>query len=123
MLGWITNEYLLLDYDEDETQFTTHCRAVAARVLSEHLWNFTDALFDADIAKSITKAAVLPDNLKIGPVSNGVSSSNAYPPVKKALELLILFDRAMPKGEMRMYPLLRWLFIPPIFELTTAFPL
>ncbi len=97
VLGWITNEYLLLDYDDDETPFTTHCRAVAARLLSEHLWTFTDATFEAEIAKSITKAPVSPESLKIGPVSSGVASSNASPPVKKALELLVLFDRAMPK--------------------------
>ncbi len=97
VVGWITNEYLLLDYDDDETLFTTHCRGVAARLLSEHLWAFTDALFDAEIAKSIAKAPVVPEALKIGPASNGLASSNAYPPVKKALELLVLFDRSMPK--------------------------
>lgn len=94
---WITNEYLVVDYDEDETPFARHCRELTARLLSEHLWTFTDALFEAEVAKSITKAPIVPDELKIGPVVNGVASSNAYPPVRRALELLVMFDQAMPK--------------------------
>ena len=97
ILGWITNEYLLSDYDEDESQFTRHCQELAARLLTEHLWTFTDASFEAEIAKSISRAPVAADSLKIGPVEGGVASSNAYPIVKRALELLIMFDQAMPK--------------------------
>jgi len=97
VLEWITNEYLLLDYDEDETPFMRHCRGLAARLLAEHLWAFADAAFEADVAKTISKAPVTPDSLKIGPVVNGVASSNACPPVRRALELLGMFDRAMPK--------------------------
>ncbi|KAK4198799.1 putative conserved oligomeric Golgi complex component 3, partial [Triangularia verruculosa] len=97
VMGWITNEYLLLDFDEDETPFVTHCRELTARVLTEHLWTFTDALFEAEISKSITKAVVAPETLKIGPVTNNDSSSNAFPPIKRAIELLVMFDQSMPK--------------------------
>ncbi|KAK3941348.1 oligomeric Golgi complex subunit 3 [Diplogelasinospora grovesii] len=97
VVGWVTNEYLLLDYDEEETGFARHCRELTARLLTEHLWTFTDAVFEAEIAKSITKAVDPPDALKIGPLTNGVASSNAYPPVKRALELLVMFDQSMPK--------------------------
>lgn len=97
VLGWMTHEYLVLDYDEDETPFARHCRELTARLLTEHLWAFTDAAFEAEIAKSISKAPVVVDALKIGPVIDGVASSNAYSPVKRALELLDLFDQSMPK--------------------------
>lgn len=97
ILGWIANEYLLGEYDEDESQFTRHCQELAARLLAEYLWTFTDAAFEAEIAKSISKITVLPEALKIGPVVDGVVSSNAYPPVKQALELLSMFDQSMPK--------------------------
>ncbi|KAL2194856.1 Sec34-like family-domain-containing protein [Corynascus similis CBS 632.67] len=97
LVGWITNEYLLPEYDEDETPFVGRCRELAARLLAEHLWAFTDAFFEAEIAKSITKAAVPPEALKIEPVTNGDIASNAFPPVKRALELLVLFDQSMPK--------------------------
>jgi hypothetical protein len=97
LVGWITHEYLLPEYDEDETPFVGRCRELAARLLAEHLWTFTDAFFEAEIAKSITKAVVPPDALKIGPITNGDIASNAFPPVKRALELLVLFDQSMPK--------------------------
>ncbi|KAL2131006.1 hypothetical protein VTI74DRAFT_5665 [Chaetomium olivicolor] len=97
LVGWIMNEYLLPEYDEDETPFVGRCRELAARLLHEHLWTFTDAFFETEIAKSITKAVVSPDSLKIGPVTNGDTASNAFPPVKRALELLVLFDQSMPK--------------------------
>jgi hypothetical protein len=97
LVGWITNEYLLPDYDEDETPFVGRCRELAARLLAEHLWTFTDAFFEAEIVKSISKAVVPPEALKIGPVSNGDVASNAFPPVKRALELLVMFDQSMPK--------------------------
>jgi len=97
ILGWITNEYLAVDYDDDETPFVRHCQELAARLLTEHLWAFTDATFEAEIAKSISRAPVVADALKIGPVIDGVASANAYPTTKRALELLIMFDQAMPK--------------------------
>ena len=97
VLGWATNEYLLVEYDDEESGFAAHCRELAARLLTEHLWAFADALFEAEIAKAISRPAVNPDTLTIGPVTNGVASSNAYPPVKRALELLVMFDQSMPK--------------------------
>jgi hypothetical protein len=97
LVGWITNEYLLPEYDEDETPFVGRCRELAARLLAEHLWTFTDAFFEAEIVKSISRAVVPPEALKIGPVSNGDIASNAFPPIKRALELLAMFDQSMPK--------------------------
>ena len=97
VVEWMTNEYLIMEYDEDETAFTRHCRELTARLLTEHLWTFVDAVFEAEIAKSISKVPVMADALKVGPVVNGVASSNAYPPVKRALELLLMFDQSMPK--------------------------
>ena len=97
VVGWVTSEYLLLEYDEDETPFTAHCRGLASRLLAEHLWTFTDAFFEAEIAKSISKAVITPEGLKIGPMTGGDSSSNAFPPVRRAVELLGLFDQSMPK--------------------------
>ncbi|KAK4192187.1 putative conserved oligomeric Golgi complex component 3 [Podospora australis] len=96
IMGWITNEYLI-EYDEDESPFVSHCREITARLLHEHLWTFTDAFFEAEIAKSITKAVVPPEALKIGPVTSNDVSSNAFPLVKKAIELLVMFDQSMPK--------------------------
>ena len=108
LVGWITSEYLILEYadggsdggdvdDEKMSPFAVHCREITSRLLVEHLWAFVDAFFEAEIAKSITKAVVAPDALKIGPVVNGNGASNAFPQVKKAIELLVLFDQSMPK--------------------------
>jgi conserved oligomeric Golgi complex subunit 3 len=97
VVGWLAHEYLLLDYDEDESPFVRLCRELSARLLTEHLWPFADAAFEAELTKTISKTPVNADALKIGPVVGGVSSSNAYPPVKKALQLLGMFDQCMPK--------------------------
>jgi conserved oligomeric Golgi complex subunit 3 len=97
IVGWLTHEYLIIEYDDEETPFRALCREMSARMLTEHLWTFTDNAFEAEITKSITKAAVGTEELKIGPVVNGVASSNAFPTVKRALELLAMFDQAMPK--------------------------
>ncbi|KAI2603182.1 Sec34-domain-containing protein [Hypoxylon fragiforme] len=97
ILGWITNEYLLLEYDEEETRYSAHCHDLTARLLIEHLWPFTDTAFDAEVTKSISKATISPDSLKFTPVVNGVASSNAHPITKRALELLAMYDQAMPK--------------------------
>ena len=97
VVGWLTNEYLLLEYDEDETPFTSHCRELTARLLNDHLWTFTDAFFEAEIAKVISRVAVPAEDLKIGPAASGDASSNAFPPVKRAVELLGMFDQSMPK--------------------------
>ncbi len=97
LVGWVMNEYLLPEYDEDETPFVARCRELAARLLAEHLWAFTDGFFEAEITKSISKAAILPEALKIGPVTDDDIASNAFPPIKRALELLVMFDQSMPK--------------------------
>ncbi|KIH89024.1 golgi family complex component [Sporothrix brasiliensis 5110] len=112
VLGWVTHEYLLLDYDDDDNNgggsdvdnggndtsyLASHSRQMAARLLAEHLWVFADALFEAEVAKTITKVPVVPEALKIAPVANGQAASNAYPPVRRAIELLVMFDQAMPK--------------------------
>ena len=97
VVGWLASEYLMSDMEEDESPFNRQCRSLAARLLADHLWPFTDASFEAEITKSITKGVVSADALKIKPVENAISSSNAYPLVKKAIELLALFDQAMPK--------------------------
>ncbi len=117
VLGWITHEYLLLEYDDDDddndvgvgdfhgtaeeaseaSYFKTHSRQMAVRLLAEHLWVFADALFEAEVAKTITKVPVVPEALKITPVVDDQAASNAYPPVRRAIELLIMYDQAMPK--------------------------
>lgn len=97
LLGWIANEYLLLEYDEEETQYSIYCHDLTARLLIEHMWPLTDNAFEAEIIKSISKVAVSPESLKIAPVVNGVASSNAHPITKRALELLAMYDQAMPK--------------------------
>ncbi|KAI0886718.1 Sec34-like family protein [Annulohypoxylon maeteangense] len=98
LLGWVTNEYLLLEYDEEETQqYSVHCHDLTARLLIEHLWPLTDGVFDAEVTKSISRATISPESLKITQVINGVASSNAHPVTKRALELLAMYDQAMPK--------------------------
>ncbi|KAG6037010.1 hypothetical protein E4U41_005346 [Claviceps citrina] len=97
VVGWLANEYSIAEHDEDESHSMTKYREYAARLLLDHLWPFTDRVFEAEIAQSITKAAVQDVDLKIGPVVDGVASSNAHPLVKKAIDLLSMFDQAMPK--------------------------
>jgi len=97
VVGWLAHEYLLLDYDDDESSFVRYYRELSARLLTESLWPFTDAAFEAELTKTISKTVIANNTLKIGPVVGAVSSSNAYPPVKKALHLLSMFDQAMPK--------------------------
>ncbi|KAH6686820.1 Sec34-like family protein [Plectosphaerella plurivora] len=97
VVAWLMNEYLVLDYDEEESPFARQCRELSARLLTEHLWVFTDTAFEAEITKTISKTAIKDDALKIGPVVGGLSSSNAYQPVKQALELLVAYDQTMPK--------------------------
>ncbi|KAI8962368.1 Sec34-domain-containing protein [Daldinia sp. FL1419] len=97
LLGWITSEYLILEYDEEETRYSIHCHDLTARLLIEHLWPLTDTAFDAEVTKSISKAPITQESLKITPVINGVASSNVHPITKRALELLAMYDQAMPK--------------------------
>ncbi|KAK7757339.1 Golgi transport complex subunit 3 [Diatrype stigma] len=97
LLSWITNEWLLLEYEEDETRYALHCHGLTARLLTEHLWPLTDASFEAEVTKSISRAPISTESLNFTPVVNGVASSNAYPVTKRALELLAMYDEAMPK--------------------------
>ncbi|KAG6264179.1 hypothetical protein E4U48_006352 [Claviceps purpurea] len=97
VVGWLANEYSIAEHDEEESHSTRKHREYAARLLVDHLWLFTDNAFEAEIAKSITKAVVQDADLKIGPVVDGVASSNAHPLVKRAIGLLSMFDQAMPK--------------------------
>ncbi|KAG8426627.1 Golgi transport complex subunit 3 [Metarhizium acridum] len=97
VVGWLANEYAVAEQDEEESRSGRKHREYAARLLVDHLWPFTDNAFDMEITKSISKATLQDGDLKIGPVVDGVASSNAYPLVKKAIELLSKFDQAMPK--------------------------
>ncbi|KAI0973811.1 Sec34-like family protein [Xylaria arbuscula] len=97
LLSWVTNEYLLLEYDEEETEYSLHCHNLTGRLLIDHLWPFTDSCFEAEVTKSISKAPVPPEALKVIPITNNQASSNPYPIVKRALELLAMYDQAMPK--------------------------
>ncbi|KAJ3552971.1 hypothetical protein NPX13_g10989 [Xylaria arbuscula] len=97
LLGWITNEYLLLEYDEEETQYSVHCHDLTARLLTEHLWSFADNCFEIEVSKSISKAPIALEALKAIPASDNIASSSAYPIVKRALVLLAMYDQAMPK--------------------------
>lgn len=106
LVGWLASEYSLSEIDDDETAVAQKHREYAARLLVEHLWPFTDNAFEAEITKSISKAAMQDDTLQITEVVDGVSSSNAYPLVKKAIELLAMFDHAMPKERSVSSPIL-----------------
>ncbi|KAI1812194.1 Sec34-like family protein [Poronia punctata] len=97
LLGWITNEYLLLEYDEEETRYSIHCHDLSARLLTEHLWPMADTAFEAEVTKSVSKAPIPPDSLKGGSGASNVALSNTYPIAKSALELLAMYDHAMPK--------------------------
>ncbi|OAQ92801.1 golgi complex component Cog3 [Purpureocillium lilacinum] len=97
VVGWLANEYSVAESDEEDSPSSRKHREYAARLLVENLWPFTDNAFTAEITKSISRASVPDSALKIGPVENGVASSNAYPLVKRAVELLAMFDQAMPK--------------------------
>jgi conserved oligomeric Golgi complex subunit 3 len=96
-VAWLANEYLLLEHDEEESPFVGQCRLYTASLLSEYLWAFTDNAFDSEASRSITKAVVPADSLKVGPVAHGLASSNAHVITKRALELLALYDQCMPK--------------------------
>ena len=141
VLGWVTHEYLLRDYDDDDdvgidvdngnngngsdmsdgehnggspSYLAAHSRQMAARLLAEHLWAFADALFEAEVGKTITRVPVVPEALKIAPVGDqGQAASNAYPPVHRAIELLSLFDQAMPKERCVSFNLFLFLYINP----------
>lgn len=97
VVGWLSSEYSISEGDDEESPFFRKCREYAARLLVENLWPFTDTAFEAEVTKSISKAAVQDSWLRIGPVVGGVASSNAFFIVKRAIELLAMFDHSMPK--------------------------
>lgn len=88
--GWLASEYTVSETDEDESPFFRKTKEYAAQLLVWNIWPFTDSCFDAEVNKSITKATVQDAALT-------QAQSNAYPLVKKAMELLAMFDQAMPK--------------------------
>jgi hypothetical protein len=97
IVGWLASAYSMNEDDDEESPFFRKCLEYTARLLVEYLWPLTDNAFDAEITKSITKAQLQDSSLKIGKVQGGVASSNAHPLVKRAVELLVMFDQAMPK--------------------------
>lgn len=97
VVGWLASEYGISESDEEEVATAKQYREYGARLLVEHLWPFVDSAFDTEINKSITKTPLQDDSLKIGPVVDGIASSNAHPLVKRAIELLAMYDHAMPK--------------------------
>ena len=84
-VGWLTHEYLVPDYLDEDSPFTVQCCQYTETLLSEHLWTFTDAAFEAEAMKTITKAAA------------GMEQTYVHSVLKKAVELLVLFDQCMPK--------------------------
>ncbi|SPO04441.1 related to conserved oligomeric Golgi complex component 3 [Cephalotrichum gorgonifer] len=84
-VGWLTREYLMPEYLDEESPFTVQCCQYTASLLSEYLWTFTDAAFEAETAKSITKA------------DGAVESAHVHSVLKRAVELLGMFDQCMPK--------------------------
>ena len=97
VVGWLASAYSMNDNEDDESPLFRKSLQYAARLLMDSLWPFTDNAFEAEITKSISKAALQDSALKIGPVQGGVASSNAHPLAKRAIELLVMFDQAMPK--------------------------
>jgi conserved oligomeric Golgi complex subunit 3 len=109
--GWLANEYSVAEIDDEESPFFRKCREYAARLLVDHLWPFADGLFEAEITKAISKAPVQDSALKMVPVEGGIASSNAYHLVKQAIELLAMFDQAMPKERSVRFEHLRSLVL------------
>ncbi|KAI5466859.1 Sec34-like family-domain-containing protein [Mariannaea sp. PMI_226] len=97
LVGWLTNEYFGTEMDDEESPFFTKCKQYTSQLLVHHLWPITDAAFEAEVTKSITKGVAQDSSLKIGPVVGGVASSNAYPLVKEAIKLLAMYEHCMPK--------------------------
>ncbi|KAI1332481.1 Sec34-like family protein [Xylariaceae sp. FL0255] len=97
LLSSITNEYLMLEYDEEETRYSIHCHDLTVRLLTEQLWPFVDKLFDTEITNSVAKAPIPLESLKPSSASGGSPLSTPYPIAKRALEILAMYDQAMPK--------------------------
>lgn len=84
-IGWLTHEYLVPDYVDEESPFTVQCCQYTATLLSEHLWAFTDAAFEAETARTVTRAEA------------AVEATYVHSVLKRAAELLVTFDQCMPK--------------------------
>ncbi|MBE3046249.1 hypothetical protein IMZ48_27675 [Candidatus Bathyarchaeota archaeon] len=84
-VGWLTHEYLIPEYLDEDSPFTVQCCQYTATLLSEYLWAFTDAAFEAEATKTITKATAATEQTYVHSV------------LKKAVELLVMFDQCMPK--------------------------
>lgn len=84
-IGWLTHEYLVPDYLDEESPFTVQCCQYTATLLSEHLWAFTDAAFEAETARTVTRAEA------------AVEATYVHSVLKRAVELLVMFDQCMPK--------------------------
>lgn len=97
VVGMLTNEYFGADRDDFESPYFSKCRQYTSQLLLHHLWPFIDTAFEAEVAKTITKAVTQDSSLKIGPVVGGVASSNAHPLVKQAVKLLGMYEHCMPK--------------------------
>ncbi|KAH7154931.1 Sec34-like family-domain-containing protein [Dactylonectria estremocensis] len=97
VVGWLANEYFGTEFDEVESPYFSKSKQYTSQLLVHHLWPLTDAAFEVEVTKSITKAAAPDTLLKIGPVVGGVASSNAHPLVKQAIKLLAMYEHCMPK--------------------------
>ncbi|KAF4961913.1 hypothetical protein FSARC_9989 [Fusarium sarcochroum] len=97
VVGLLANEYFGADLDDMESPYFIKCKQYTSQLLAHHLWPLTDTVFEAEVTKSIAKAAVQDASLKIGPVVGGVASSNAHPLVKQAVKLLGMYEHCMPK--------------------------
>ncbi|EQL01982.1 Sec34-like family protein [Ophiocordyceps sinensis CO18] len=97
VVGWLADEYSISESDDEESASLRKYREYAARLLVDHLWSFTDGAFAAEVTKSISKAPMQDGALKIEPAVEGAASSKAYPVVRRAIELLAMFDQTMPK--------------------------
>lgn len=97
IVSWLTNEYLGAELDDLESPYFSKCKQYASQLIVHHLWPLVDNAFDAEVNKSITRATVQDNTLKIGPVEGGVASTNACAPVKQAIKLLAMYEHCMPK--------------------------
>ncbi|KKA26988.1 hypothetical protein TD95_000522 [Thielaviopsis punctulata] len=97
IVGWLSNEYLMSDYEESDAPFTIFSREYAAALLTDHLWPFVERGFEAEVSKVITKVPLAPDALQIPKMTGTQPVSNAHPTIKVAIALLDMFNQAMPK--------------------------
>jgi hypothetical protein len=97
VVGWLADEYIHTEPDDEDSIFVVRCREFAARLLTESIWTFVDKAFESDISRSISKVPITLDSLRLAAGSGDDSSPGAHPSVERALELLAMFDQCMPK--------------------------